>query len=115
MSMLNPSENGENGENGDGRDSETGRFARGNRAAVGHRNTLGQQAARLRAALLKAVTPGDVRAIVETLIRRARDGDAVAVRVLFGYVLGRPVEHDILERIDALEADAESEHRSELS
>jgi len=33
----------------------------------------------------------------------------VAVRVLFNYLLGRPTEHDILERIDTLEAGLENE------
>jgi hypothetical protein len=44
-----------------------------------------------------------MRAIARGLIRRARDGDNDSVRLLFSYVLGRPLEADILERVESLE------------
>lgn len=95
-----PSTNGS-----DGRDHH-GRFVQGNPGGPG--NPLGPAIARLRAELVKAVTPADVRAIARALIRRARDGDTLATRILFGYVLGRPVEYDVLTRIEALEAELEA-------
>jgi len=90
-----PSPKGSNG-----RDPATGRFARGWK---GGGNPLGGKVARLRAALLDAVKPSDLKAIAESLIQRARDGDTAATRVLLTYTLGRPTEPDILERIEALE------------
>lgn len=93
-----PSPNGGNGRGGrDGR----GRFTKGNPGGPG--NPLGNSISKLRAELVKAVRPADMRAIARTLIRRARDGDVFAVRILFGYVLGRPMEFDVLERVEALE------------
>lgn len=94
-----PSPNGGNGRGG--RDGH-GRFAKGNPGGPG--NPLGKAIARLRSELVTAVKPADVRAIARTLIRRARDGDTFATRILFGYVFGRPLEFDVLERVEALEA-----------
>jgi hypothetical protein len=61
--------------------------------------------AELRAALLNAVSPGDMRAIVAKLIEQARAGDIAAARTIFDRTLGRPLEADILARIEALEED----------
>jgi uncharacterized membrane-anchored protein len=57
----------------------------------------------LRVALLDAVTPDDVQAIVAKLIAMARAGDIAAARTLFDRTLGRPLEADIIARIEALE------------
>jgi hypothetical protein len=59
---------------------------------------------RLRQAALAAVRPQDVAAIVKSLIRLAVGGDVAASKELLLRVLGRPVEHDLVERIDKLEA-----------
>ena len=87
--------------NGSGRDQH-GRFAKGNAGGPG--NPYAAKVARLRAALLAAVTEDDVREIVERLVRLAKEGDTVAVRELFLRTLGRPLEPDILERLESLEA-----------
>ncbi len=46
----------------------------------------------------------EVREIVERLVRLAKEGDTVAIRELFLRTLGRPLEPDILERLESLEA-----------
>jgi len=76
-----------------GRDPTTGRFSEGNRAAVG--NPHAKRVGELRTALLDAVMPEDVEA--------AKGGDVAAARVLFERTLGRPVEADLIERLEVLE------------
>lgn len=90
-----PSTNGANG-----RDAR-GRFAVGNAGGPGnpHAARVGQ----LRAALLDAVTPADVRAIVSALVEQAKAGDVRAIREVLDRTLGKPVEADFVERLDALE------------
>jgi len=78
-----------------------GRFRPGNRAAKG--NPHAAAVARLRSALLAAVTPDDVAEIVRALVAKARRGDVVAARELLSRVLGPPVELDFVERIERLE------------
>ena len=92
---MKPSTTGANGRDGQGR------FAPGNTAAVG--NPFAKQVAALRSALLNAVTPEDIRLIVAKLVEQAKEGDVVAAREVLLRVLGRPLEHDILERLEALE------------
>jgi hypothetical protein len=86
-----------------GRD-RAGRFAPGNRAALGHGGGLAGQVQKLRAELVKAVQPADIRAIAKRLLRDARAGDASAIKTLLAYVLGPPVPSDILERLERLES-----------
>jgi len=76
------------------RDPQTGRFLTGNPGGPG--NPYAARVGELRAALLDAVKPGDLAAIVKTLV--------AAAKVVFERVLGRPLEADILQRLDDLEA-----------
>ncbi|TWT41098.1 hypothetical protein RAS1_37900 [Phycisphaerae bacterium RAS1] len=107
--MTAPSTNGDDGGgavgpvSGGGRDGR-GRFATGNPGGPG--NPLGPAVAKLRAALIEAVTVRDIRAIAKGLVAKAREGDTLAARVLLGYTLGRPVEADLIERLESLEARA---------
>ena len=94
--MPKPSPNGPNGRRRDGR------FAKGNPGGPG--NPHGAKVAQLRSALLAAVTEDDVREIVERLVRLAKEGDLAAVRELFLRTIGRPLEPDILDRLERLEA-----------
>lgn len=89
------------GLNGDGRGAN-GQFAKGNRAGKG--NPLNRRAQKLRSAYLRAVTPADMRAIVTAIVNAAKSGDVVAAREVCDRVLGRAVQQDLLERIEALEA-----------
>lgn len=79
-----------------------GRFAPGNRAARG--NPHARQVARLRSTLLKAVTPQQLKSVVQALIREAEAGNVPAIKELFERTLGKPVELDLIERLERLEA-----------
>ena len=85
----------------DGRDPVTGRFAPGWRGGKG--NPLARRVGRLRAELLRAVTPEDIRGVVDALLAEARGGNVAAIRELLDRTLGKPVELDLLERIARLE------------
>ena len=66
-------------------------------------NPFAARVGRLRAALIDAVAPDDVRQVVQRLVAKAKAGDIAAAKVLFERVLGRPLQADIIERIEALE------------
>ena len=90
-----PSANGSNGRD------ESGRFLPGNPGGPG--NPHAAQVGRLRSALLGAVTPEDMRAVSLALVEKARDGDIASARVLFDRVLGKPIEADLIARLEAIE------------
>ena len=92
----NPSPNGDNG----GRD-RSGRFTNGNKGGPG--NPLAARSAKIRAALMKAVTVKDIVEIARKLVEKAKGGDLAASKILFDRVLGPPLEIDIAERMEALE------------
>ena len=85
-----------------GRDAESGRFLPGNR--LGHGSPLAGKAAKLRAALFKAVGRDDITEILRALIGKAKAGDTVAARIVLAYTLGEPVALDVVEKIERLEA-----------
>jgi hypothetical protein len=68
----------------EGRDPQSGRFLRGNH--LGRGSPLAGQAAKLRAALFRAIKAGDVQDIVRALIGRAKTGDTVAARIVLAYL-----------------------------
>lgn len=84
---------------------EKGRFLPGTRGGKG--NPFAAQVNRLRSALLNAVSEKDVIEVVHALLDTAKGGDVAASKVLFDRVLGKPLEADILERIEALEKQPE--------
>jgi hypothetical protein len=84
----------------DGRDSR-GRFAKGNHAGRG--NPLAGKVQRLRAALVAAVKPGDVRAVVVQLVAAAKGGDVQAAKLLLDRSLGPVAALDLELRISELE------------
>lgn len=87
--------------------SQTGRQANGRFLKGvwkgGPGNPYVRQVAALRSALLNAVTPDDIDAVIRALIKKALEGDVPAIRELLDRVLGRPVEVDFVERLKALE------------
>ncbi len=83
------------------RDPKTGRFLVGNPGGPG--NPHAARVAKLRSALLRAVTERELRAVVKALVEQARAGNIAAARELLDRVLGKPVEADLLERLEALE------------
>ena len=58
--------------------------------------------------MLEAVTPADMRALVSMLVRLAKEGNVVAAREVLDRCVGRPLEADLLERLEALEARTEA-------
>ena len=89
--------------NGSGR-TAGGRFATGNAGGPG--NPHAPTVAKLRAAILAAVTPEDIDAIVRAMIQRAKGGDLGATKELLDRVIGKPADADLAERLDALERTA---------
>ena len=71
-----------------GRNRTNGRFTSGN--GFGRGNPFSARQARLRTALLEAVSDDDLKAIVQTLIKQAKYGDAASTRLLFEYTVGKP-------------------------
>jgi hypothetical protein len=56
-----------------------------------------------RAILLRAVTNQDMREIAKKLVAQAKSGDLSAVRELLDRAIGRPVQLEVLVRLEALE------------
>jgi hypothetical protein len=84
----------------DGKDSK-GKFTVGNRYGVG--NPLSRQVNELRVALINRVTCRDIEDIIDALIKQAKAGSVVSAREILDRCLGRPLESDILEKIETLE------------
>jgi hypothetical protein len=78
-----------------------GRFTPGNKHARG--NPHAKRVARLRSALLKAVSPADLREVVVALLSAAKAGDVAAARELLQRLLGPPEAADLIQRMDELE------------
>ena len=93
--MVKPTRNGS-----DGRD-ERGRFAPGNPGGPG--NPHAKQTGKLRSAMLKAVTEKDMRDVVMKLVELAKSGNVPAAKEVLDRCLGRPVEADLIERLDQVE------------
>ena len=107
-----PDDPSADGANGGGRDG-LGRFAAGNSGGPG--NPHGRQVAKLRAALLEAVTPEDLREIVEKLVESAKAGSIQAAHELLDRCLGKPEAVDLAIRVAELEellAEIESRGRA---
>ncbi len=77
-----------NGPIGEGRDKSTGRFLPGNPGGPG--NPFARKVARLRSALLEAVTETDVAAVGRKLVSLALEGDTAAAKLVLDYLLGGP-------------------------
>ncbi|MCH8164626.1 MAG: hypothetical protein IH889_03360 [Planctomycetes bacterium] len=93
--------NGGNGDAGVLRD-ERGRFIPGTAGGPGSPHV--RKIAKLRSALIQAVSPADLRAIIGKLIEKAKAGDTIAAREVLDRCLGKPVEVDLMERLAELEA-----------
>jgi hypothetical protein len=83
-----------------GRDA-AGRFVKGNAGGTG--NPFARRVARLRSALLDAVTEGDLQAVARRLVLQAKNGDVAAAKLLLLYTVGRPAESVEPDRLDAEE------------
>ncbi len=96
--MSKPSPNGANGTS----DRDTrGRFRKGNPGGPG--NPMARRVGKLRAALIRSVSPDEVREIIASLVKAAKGGDKSATRLLFDRILGPPIQADYEERLATLE------------
>jgi len=77
-----------------------GRFAPGGTGGPGRPAGTGEH----RSALLNACGPDEVAEIVTALVEKAKQGDAVAARVLFERIWGRPRDGSIVEAAAAIVA-----------
>lgn len=71
-----------------GRDDQ-GRFSKGNRGGPG--NPYARQTARLLKVIRDAVSAEELRNITRKLVEKAQQGDTAAARILFTYVVGKPL------------------------
>jgi hypothetical protein len=78
-----------------------GRFAKGNK--LGRGNPLAGRAAKIRAVLLKQLTPAKAKEIAEALIDQASKGDMAAIKELLDRTIGKPAQADLMERLETLE------------
>lgn len=85
---------------GNGRNAN-GRFGAGNKLAKG--NPLNRKVQQYRAALLRAVSAKDMAEVVRKLVEQAKGGDRLAIAELLDRTIGRPVQADVLNRLEALE------------
>lgn len=81
--------------------NEKGRFTQGNKLAKG--NPENKRKARLRREMQRAVTPEEIRDITLKIIQMAKNGDLVAVRIVFEYALGKPTSAQDLHSDDSNE------------
>ncbi len=99
-----PSPNGGNGREdavaAGGRDKR-GRFGPGNPGGPG--NPFAAAAGRWRAAVVASVSEEDIAAVVRAMVNAAKRGESWAVRELMDRTLGKPVEADLIERLERLE------------
>jgi hypothetical protein len=105
-----PSPNGDDGEAsekagcrsvyGAERDAR-GRFASGNKGGPG--NPYAARVGRWRAIMTDAVTDDDMRAVVAALVAAAKRGESWAVKEVFDRTVGKPVEADLVVRLEMLE------------
>ncbi len=76
-----PSPNGANGRDG------RGRFLPGNRGGPGNPHVV--QVNQLRSALLRAVSPKDIRAVIRKLVKMATAGNIEAAKLLMDRCIGK--------------------------
>jgi hypothetical protein len=80
-----------------------GRFTAGNPGGPG--NPFARQVAKLRQALIDAVTPQDIQKVAAKLIELAAEGNVQAAKLLLTYVIGKPQPAPEPDRMDADEWD----------
>lgn len=88
-----------------GRDNR-GRFTAGNAGGPGRppAATVHEH----RAAMVAAVTPKDIAAIMQALVEKAIAGDVQAAKIVLERFFGRPADTETLERIERLEQQLEA-------
>ena len=80
-----------------------GKFAPGNKLAVGRRDPQVPHIKKLRMALRTAIDEEDVLAIMVKVVEEAKRGDMKAAEMVLDRVFGKPVAMDFEERLAELE------------
>lgn len=96
--MASPSPNGANGR------GPRGRFTAGNKGGPG--NPYAARVGRWRQLLAESLTDQEMAAVVDALVKAAKAGQPWAIREVLDRTLGKPVEADLIARLEALEAAA---------
>lgn len=81
-----------------------GRFVKGNAGGPG--NPFARQVAALRQVVLECVSADDLKAIVQKLVEKAKQGDVAASKLVLQYTLGRPAVPADPDRLDGDELQA---------
>ncbi|MFM7150897.1 MAG: hypothetical protein ACKO23_13730 [Gemmataceae bacterium] len=80
-----------------GRDHR-GRFTKGNAGGPG--NPFARKASLLRSVAIQCLSTADMQVIIERLIYFAREGHIPAIKLLFQYTLGKPIEGQHPDEVD---------------
>jgi hypothetical protein len=86
---------------GNGRDAN-GRWAKGNGGGPG--NPLSRKVQAIRVALVSAITAADIKAVVQRLVQKAKDGDVAAAKVVFDRACGPAQALDFDLRLTEIES-----------
>jgi hypothetical protein len=78
-----------------------GRWQQGNKAGRG--NPLARQVQLIRTALVNAVTPKDIKAVIQRLLQQAKDGDVASAKIIFDRAAGPAQSLDLDLRLTELE------------
>ena len=78
-----------------------GRWQQGNKAARG--NPLAKQVQAIRVALVSAVTPKDIQAVIRRLLQQAKAGDVASAKIIFERAVGPAEALDFDLRLTELE------------
>ena len=85
-----------------------GRFTSGNKGGPG--NPYAARVGRWRAIMTEAVTDDDMRAVVAALVTATKRGESWAVKEVFDRTVGKPVEADLVVRLEMLERAVQADH-----
>ncbi|MFM7150157.1 MAG: hypothetical protein ACKO23_09970, partial [Gemmataceae bacterium] len=85
-----------------GRDHR-GRFTKGNAGGPG--NPFARKTSLLRSVAIQCLSTADMQVIVERLIYFAREGHIPAIKLLFHYTLGKPIEGQHPDEVDFDDSD----------
>jgi hypothetical protein len=86
---------------GDGGKTSDGRFKEGNQFGKG--NPLNKKIQQFRAALIAAIGTADMYDVGCKLVEQAKGGDRLAISELLDRTIGRPVQSDVMARLEELE------------
>jgi hypothetical protein len=78
-----------------------GRWKQGNKAGRG--NPLAKQVQLIRTALVNAITPADIQAVIKRLLQQAKDGDVASAKIIFDRAVGPAAALDQDLRLTELE------------